>query len=173
MAVTGDFGYRTCDYFIRQHRTAFGRVIFEKSHREKSALGLGFALFGHFKDEWKLEYRPFLQFVYQKKFMPLDLGVRIRNEFRFLDDGRNFRNRTRLQCSARLLKKNRWFDPVFSVETFITPGHAKLMEQRYTVGITSSASPDLTSHLFYTLQRQSSLDLNQNIAGLQLQIFLR
>jgi hypothetical protein len=171
-SVTGDFGYRSCDQFVRTSRTAFGRLVLEKTIFDFHSVGIGFALFGHYKSDWRMEYRPYLQYSYQRSLKTLQLGIRFRNEFRCLDAIAGPLNRTRLQISSRYNGFHQLFQPGIAAEGFFTPGKEHFIEQRYTISVFSRLNNRFTNQIFYTLQRQSKIELDQNILGIQLQIHL-
>jgi len=64
------------------------------------------------------------------------------------------------------------FQPGIAAEGFFTPGKEHFIEQRYTISVFSRLNNRFTNQIFYTLQRQSKIELDQNILGIQLQIHL-
>lgn len=164
--LTTDFGYRSCDHFTRQSRTALGRILLERSLESAHRIGIGFACFEHFKASSKtIEYRPFVQYTFEKSQQHVTYRIRFRDELRIFQN-EYFANRGRLQGTI-FLRNTKKLQPFITAELFYTPGKHELFEQRYQSGILLK-SDKMQFTTFYTLQIQSSISYVQHIIGWQL-----
>jgi hypothetical protein len=169
MALNVDFGYRSHDCFVRNSRTALGRVVFDYEIRPAHRLGIGYAYFEHYKTGTTIENRPFIQYSFEKANAKTTFRLRFRNELRVFKQER-LANRSRLQGSMSLMN-SRIIQPTLSVELFFTPGKSHLIEQRYQFGIQHKRE-HLQGVLHYTLQIQSSVYYLQHIIGYQINYFI-
>ncbi len=168
---SSEFGYRSCDFFVKSPRNVFGRIILEYKILRFNHFGLGFAYFEHFSDnlDTRFENRPFFQYRVENSICKMAYKFRFRNELRLFND-HNFSNRLRIQGGINFISSDR-LHPYFSVEYFYTPGKQELFEQRYNIGITKRTK-NIQSSFFYILQRQSNVQYLQNIIGYQIHFFM-
>ena len=166
--VTSDVGYRSCDQFVQNPRTALFRLTIDRAIKKDHRIGLGYAYFEHYNTISSYENRWFVQYSTNFEIKKSRLNVRLRNELRTYNN-RNTANRTRIQLTW-IKKLSETFKSQFSTELFYTPGQSSLFEQRYTLGLNSSITNHLKLTAFYTLQLQSSIDYSQHIIGIQAQL---
>ena len=164
-AVVVDLGYRSNDHFIRNPRTALGRIIIDYELIPAHRLGIGYAYFEHYKTGTTIENRPFIQYSFEKANAKTIFRLRFRNELRVFKQ-EQLANRSRLQGSMSLMN-SRIIQPTLSLELFFTPGKSHLIEQRYQFGIQHKRE-HLQGVLHYTLQIQSSVNYLQHIIGYQI-----
>jgi len=174
--ISLDIGHRTFDEFVQRKRQNLVRVIVDRKLNDRNSIGLGFAYFESVKQNSTIfvsELRPFIQYLYQFRKEKSTVGIRFRNELRYFTDKKSFVDRSRLQVSYEYKVHSAYFIPKLSIEGFVSAQKSPLIEQRYSVGVTTNFSKLFSMYLFYTLQYQSNLRLNarlvaQNIIGFQL-----
>lgn len=166
--VTADVGYRSCNQFVQNPRTALFRLTTDRVIIKDHRIGLGYAYFEHYNTTSSYENRWFVQYSKGFEIKNSRLIVRLRNELRTYNN-RNTTNRTRIQLTW-IKKLSETFRSQFSTELFYTPGQSSLFEQRYTLGLNSSITNHLKLTGFYTLQIQSSINYLQHIIGIQAQL---
>lgn len=177
IVLTSDVGYRSFDAFFKQTRQQLGRVMIEKRFNDKHAVGVGYTYFNSYSASLKSltgESRPFIQYQFNKRNEKSTLGIRVRNEFRYYVAKQEWVNRFRTQVSYEQKTLYALLLPRLFVEGFISPGSKPIIEQRYSIGNTFKLNATINLFLFYTLQRQSTIvlnnqEVNQHILGVQLQ----
>jgi hypothetical protein len=168
--IVTDLGYRLCDSFINQRRTALARITVDRSLIKNHRLGLGYAYFEHYGGVTSRENRLFLQYSTAFTFQDSKLNFRFRNELRTFNN-RNTTNRMRLQV-AYFRDLSPLFGAQTSAEIFYTPGNNSLVEQRYLTGINTRISEQVKLVCYYMGQIQSNVKYLQNMIGIQLQVIL-
>jgi hypothetical protein len=169
--TTFDAGYRSCDGFIRQRRQTLMRAAITHGLGKHWFIGGGFAWFRHTRPgagKTAQEYRPFIQVNCRYAFGKWQLASRIRQEFRGYPSQREIICRSRFQVSVSRMIVKRWLNPVFSAEGFVSATKEPLIESRLLFGNTIGITRHCKILPFYTLQKQSSINGNQHIIGLQL-----
>jgi hypothetical protein len=171
MQFTSDFGFRTHDNFLKSPRTALARFVLDRELANGHRLGLGYAYFEHYQENWnsRKENRPFLQYSYESETPNFAYRFRFRNEFRSFDDN-VLVNRSRLQGYISFLIEKK-IQPYLSAELFYTPGKNELLEQRYQTGLQWRNSK-IQGVLLCMIQTQSSVDYLQHIIGYQLNFII-
>jgi hypothetical protein len=169
-AVVTDLGYRLCDSFINQRRTALGRITIDRNLIKNHRLGLGYAYFEHYGGVTSKENRLFFQYATALNFEDSKLNFRFRNELRTFNN-RNTTNRMRLQA-AYFRDISTFFGAQVSAEIFYTPGNQSLLEQRYLAGLNMKISEQVKLVCYYMGQFQSNVKYLQNMIGIQLQVIL-
>ena len=178
VVLTSDVGYRSFDEFYKQTRQQLGRVMLEKKIGSQHAFGVGYTFFNSYASSSKKltgESRPFVNYQFTLKKEKFTLGLRVRDEFRYFIEKEEWVNRLRGQASIEINTPIKYVLPRVFVEGFVSSGAKTLVEQRYSIGNTLAFSEKFKVFLFYTLQRQSSIlinnqQVNQHIIGLQVQL---
>lgn len=170
-----DVGYRTFDGFILKTRQKLVRSIFERKLGENHSIGIGIAYFETISSKLNHfihEVRPTIQYQFEMKKNREKIGIRLRDEFRFFNTNSIYQNRIRLQGSYEY-SFSKMLNPKVMMEGFLTFQKKEVIEERFTIGNTFLVSNWLNINLFYILQYQSNIILNnkripQNIVGFQL-----
>lgn len=178
IVLTSDVGYRSFDAFYKQTRQQLGRVMIEKKIGANHAFGIGYTYFNSYSSSNKKltgESRPFINYQFIQNLEKFALGLRIRNELRYFIEKKEWINRLRGQINFEFKTTNKNVLPRIFVEGFISSGTNTLKEYRFSIGNTFTISDTYKFFIFYTLQRQSSLVvnnnvINQHILGLQVQL---
>jgi hypothetical protein len=176
--VSSDIGYRSFDAFFSRTRQQLIRMSVEKIFKENHSLGFGYAYFNSYSSSLKNltgESRLFVQYQWIKKTIASNFGIRIRNEFRYFPSSKEFNNRFRSQFYYERKTNIKQVQPRFFLEEFLTINSKPFIEQRYGIGNTFNLHPSLNLFIFYTLQLQETIKLNnmqikQHIVGVQFQI---
>lgn len=174
--ITIDAGYRWFDGFVKRRRQDLIRVQYDYNLNSKNNVGLGFAIFESVlknSQNFRTEYRPYVQYQWGVKNEKELFNVRFRNEFRYYFAVKEIVNRTRLQLSYEHKIVSSFLVPKVSIEGFVSAQKSPSVEQRYSIGNTLTFSKVASIYAFYTLQFQSNINFNgkliqQNIVGLQL-----
>ena len=174
---TFDVGYRIFDEFIKKRRQYLVRGLFERKIRDNQSVGFGFAYFESISsslNDYRKEIRPFVQYQYSYKKANSNFSLRFRNELRDFIEDKRIVNRARLQFNFEY-KFQKYFAPKLSVEEFLTTPKKIVLEHRYGLSNTFYFSELINFNVFYILQFQSSVKMNnrfipQNILGLQLNL---
>jgi hypothetical protein len=176
--VSSDIGYRYFDAFFSRTRQQLVRISVDNFFKENHSLGFGYASFNSYSSSLKTltrESRPFIQYKWNKKNITSNFGIRIRNEFRYFLSSKEFKNRFRSQFYYERKTNSKLVQPRLFLEEFLTTNSNPFMEQRYGFGNTFKLHSSLNLFLFYTLQLQETIKLNnkqvkQHIIGVQFQI---
>ena len=174
--ITFDAGYRWFDGFVKRRRQDLIRVQYDCKLDSKNNVGLGFAIFESVlknSENFRTEYRPYVQYQWGARNEKEVFNVRFRNEFRYYFAVKEMVNRARLQLSYEYKIVSSYLVPKVSIEGFVSAQKTPSIEQRYSIGNTFTFSKMASVYAFYTLQFQSNINYNgkliqQNIVGLQL-----
>lgn len=178
MNITTDFGYRLFDDFLNKRRQDLARIVIERRIVDNQYLGISIAYFESIilnTNTYNKEFRPFVQYQFQYTKEKSKFGLRFRNELRYYQNSNTYVDRSRLQLSYDYVLIEKYLNPRFTIEEFISTGSSRSIEQRYSIGNVFNFNDLLKSYVFYTLQLQSNIKDNneqvlQHIFGVQIQL---
>jgi len=160
--LSGDIGYRTFNLF-ENRRNYFGRLLIEKIIFQNTAIGLGYALFNNFsfsRKSYSFENRPFLNLQFRWNQQKHEIVFRNRIEWRINENGikNTFRKRFQIahEYQLRAIKTRIVYELMASND--------KSNEERYTVGVLLPIN-NQRLNIFYAINRQSSLKLNNQLVN--------
>ena len=124
--------------------------------------------------KYRGENRPNLNIMVKAKLFDLDVGDRLRLEYRDLetkDDVWRFRNKTVVNLPFRITKFK--LQPYIADEIFINLGESRINQNRFYSGFSFKLSKNLKTNIYYMLKssKQSSGWLDTNVIGAQI-VFL-
>lgn len=124
--------------------------------------------------KYRGENRPNLNIMVKGKLFDLDVGDRLRLEYRDLEtkeDVWRFRNKTVVNLPFRVTEFN--LQPYIADEIFINLGQSRINQNRFYSGLSFKLSKNLKTSVYYMLKssKQSSGWSNTNIIGTQI-VFL-